>query len=114
MKKLLFVLALLTPVVLPAQEIVTLTAPIVKTANGCSLDTMLLDVTRSRIVVTLACAGGDPITKQYDSFTAPTGASLLTSLNRGNFSTNSLVKAVYNRLIADGVIAGTVSGVPQD
>lgn len=113
MKKILMALALLTPVVLPAQEAVTLTAPIVKTANGCALDTLILDVARSRIVVTLTCAGGDPITKQYDSFTTPTGASLLTSLNRGNFTVNSLTKAVYTRLITDGVIIGTVSGVPQ-
>lgn len=113
MKKLLLVLALLVPVVLPAQEAVTRTAPIVKTDTGCSLDTLILDVTRSRIVAQLVCPGGDPITKQYDSFTTPTGATLLTSLNRGNFSVNSLVKAVYNRLITDGVISGTVTGTAQ-
>lgn len=113
MKYLLLVLALLVPAVLPAQEAVTLTAPIVKTASGCTLDSLLLDVTRSRIVATLTCAGGDPITKQYDAFTTPTGATLLHSLNTGNFSVNSLIKAVYTRLITDGVIAGTVSGTPQ-
>jgi hypothetical protein len=43
-------------------------------------------VARSRIVATLVCPGGDPITKQYDSFSTPTGASLLTNLNRGNFT----------------------------
>lgn len=112
-KILLLVLALLVPVVLPAQEAVTLTAPIVTTASGCALDTLILDVTRARIVAVLTCAGGAPITKQYDSFTTPTGATLLHSLNTGNFSVNSLVKAVYNRLITDGVIAGTVSGTPQ-
>lgn len=104
---------LLVPVVLPAQEAVTLTTPIVKTASGCVLDTLLLDVTRSRVVATLTCAGGDPIAKQYDAFTTPTGATLLHALNVGTFSTNSLVKAVYTRLIADGVIAGTISGTPQ-
>src|SRR3954471_7574269 len=103
MKRLLLVFALLIPVVAPAQEVTTLTAPIVKTATVCSLDTLILDVARSRIVATLVCPGGDPITKQYDSFSTPTGASLLTNLNRGNFTVNSMIKAVYNRLIADGV-----------
>jgi hypothetical protein len=113
MKRIVLALVLLVPVVLPAQEAVTLTAPIVKTASGCTLDTLILDVARNRIVATLVCAGGDPITKQYDAFSTPTGATLLHALNIGNFSTNSLIKAVYNRLIADGVITGTVSGTPQ-
>jgi hypothetical protein len=113
MKQILLVLALLVPVVVPAQEVVTLTAPIVKSASGCTLDTLVLDVTRSRIVVLLTCAGGDPIGKTYDSFTTPTGATLLHSINSGNFSASSLVKAVYTRLIADGVITGTVGGIPQ-
>lgn len=96
-----------------AQEVVTLTAPIVKTAPSCNVDTVLIDVTRLRIVASLVCPGGDPIIKVYDSTTAPSGATLLHNLNTGNFSVNSLMKAVYNRLIADGVITGTISGVPQ-
>lgn len=104
---------------LDAQELVTLTVPIAKTAtSSCQLDDLDLDVdlatfANSRIVVSLTCNNGDRITKQYDQFSTPTGAALLTSLNRGNFTTNSLIKAVYNRLTADGVISGTVSGVPQ-
>lgn len=113
MKHILLVLLLLIPVVASSQELVTLTAPIVRSTSGCVLDSLLLDVGRNRIVASLVCAGGDPISKQYDAFSTPTGATLLHSLNIGNFSTNSLIKAVYNRLITDGVIAGTVSGIPQ-
>lgn len=99
---------------LHAQEAVTLSTPIVKTASGCSLDTLLLDVTRNRIVATLVCPGGDPISKQYDSFTTPTGATLLHTLNISNFSgATSMIKAVYNRLNTDGVVVGTVTGTPQ-
>jgi hypothetical protein len=97
-----------------AQESVSLTTPIVKTAtSSCALDVLTLDVTRSAIFATLRCNNGDVVQKTYDGGTTPTGASLLTTLNRGNFTTNSLIKAVYNRLIADGVIVGTVAGTPQ-
>lgn len=108
-------IALLTPIAF-AQEAVTLTVPIVKTAtSSCSLDSLLLDVPRGRIVASLTCNNGDAVVKQYDSFSTPTGASLLTTLNRANNSVGnpSMIAKVYNRLIADGVITGTVSGVPQ-
>jgi TRAP-type mannitol/chloroaromatic compound transport system permease large subunit len=112
MKKLLLVFFLLVP--LSAQELVTLSTPIMKpSTSSCNLDMLNLDVTRSTIVVNLVCNNGERISKQYDSFTTPTGAVLLHQLNIGNFSTNSLMKAVYNRLITDGVIVGTISGVPQ-
>lgn len=114
MKKILvLLLLLLAPTILPAQEVVTLATPQVKTAPACALDTLILDVTRSRIVAQLVCPGGDPINKQYDSFSTPTGATLLSQVNRGNFTINSLIKVVYQRLIADNVISGTVSGTPQ-
>lgn len=116
-KSLLFaaLLVLLTPLAF-AQEAVTLTVPIVKTAtSACSLDSLLLDIPRGRIVASLTCNNGDTVIKQYDQFSAPTGASLLTTLNRSNNSVGnpSLIAKVYNRLIADGVIAGTVGGTPQ-
>lgn len=110
----LLALGLSVPVLLPAQEVVTLSTPQVKTAPSCTLDTVILDITRSRIVAQLVCPGGDPISKQYDAFSTPTGATALTSINRGNFSgATSLIRFVYNRLITDGVISGTVSGTPQ-
>lgn len=100
---------------LQGQEAVTLTAPIVKTStSSCALDSMVLDVARSRITVLLTCNNGDLVTKQYDGFTTPTGATLLSSLNvSANSAGNSLIKKVYARLIADGVIAGTVTGTAQ-
>lgn len=99
--------------VLFAQEAVTLTAPVVKTATTCALDSVFIDIKNLRILATLEMNTGDTLTKQYDSTTTPTGASLLTSLNRGNFSVNSLIKAVHNRLILDGVCVGTITGSPQ-
>lgn len=103
-----------------AQEIVTLTTPIAKpsTAN-CQLDELHLypevPFSTSRIVVSVRCNNGDTITKQYDEFTVPTGATLLTTLNRSNNSVGntSLINKIYIRLGLDGVVVGTVSGVVQ-
>lgn len=97
-----------------AQELVTLSVPVVKTStSSCALDYLTLDVGNSRILVVLKCNNADVIQKVYDDTTTPKGAALLTNLNRGNFSTNSLIKAVYNRLIQDSVITGSISGTPQ-
>jgi hypothetical protein len=96
-----------------AQEIVTLTTPAVQTATTCTVTFIGLELTTNRITVNVQPNVGSQITKVYDASTVPTGASLLSTLNRSNFTTNSLIKAVYNRLSTDGVCAGTVSGTPQ-
>jgi hypothetical protein len=94
-------------------ETVTPPAPITKPSiNGYTLDYLTLDVGQSRILCVVKSDTGETIQKVYDSTTTPTGLSLLSTLNKSNFTTNSLIKAVFNRLIADGVIAGTVSGTP--
>ena len=114
MKKLILLILLIIPSIVISQEVVTLSTPIIKpNTSSCNVDVITLDVTNSRIVINLVCNNYERIAKQYDSFTTPTGATLLHALNIGNFSTNSLMKAVYNRLITDGVIIGTISGVPQ-
>jgi len=104
----------------PAQERVDLTAPITKPSTlNCALDYLTLDpdlVTpvNGRIMAVLHCDNGDTIQKVYDATTTPTGQTLLSTLNTSNNSTGtSLIKRVYNRLITDGVITGTVSGTPQ-
>jgi predicted anti-sigma-YlaC factor YlaD len=97
-----------------AQEIHTLTTPATVTTSTYALRYVGLDVAGNRIVVEAVSNTGVVVSKTYDSSTSPTGATLLHSLNTANFTVNSLVKAVFNRLIADGVIpAGSVSGTPQ-
>jgi hypothetical protein len=98
-----------------AQERVDLTAPIAKTSTqNCALDYFVIDVGNSRIKVDLKCNNGDVVSKTYDATTTPTGASLLTALNTSNNSAGtSLIRRIYNRLTADGIITGTISGVPQ-
>ena len=55
-------------------------------------------------------------TGKISSFTynGAVAVTLLTQLNRGNFSVTSMQKAIINRLVADGFLpAGSVSGTPQ-
>ena len=95
-------------------EQVDLTAPIVHgNTTNLHLGRIAIDIDASAVVATLTGANGDTVTKVYDATTNPTGASLISTLNTSNNSTTSLIRRVYNRLIADGVIAGTVSGTPQ-
>lgn len=44
---------------------------------------------------------------------SPTGATLLKAQNKMNFSVNSRQKRIFQQLITDNVIAGTVTGVPD-
>ena len=96
-------------------EQVDLTSPVVTTVASYKLDTVTLDVRNMQIVCTLSGANGEtPISKTYNNATSPTGAALLSSLNTSNNSAGtSLIKRVYNQLIASGTLAGTVSGSPQ-
>ena len=94
-------------------EILTLTTPITPPTNSTyTIDRITIDVIALSIMVQLLGTNGEALSKVYDSTTNPTGATLLHALNTGNFSVNSLMKAVYNRLIADGVLTGSVSGTP--
>src|SRR2546423_613325 len=115
MRRLVLLVALLIAVPVLAQEAVTLTTPITKPSiTTYQVATVLIDLQRSAIVATLTGSNGETLVKTYDAGTTPTGATLLHSLNIGNFSgATSLIHAVYNRLNTDGIVVGAVSGVPQ-
>lgn len=107
--KIVLAILLLLARPLGAQERVDLTTPIVRTATTCTIDYALLSVRSSTVVVGLVC-GTEDKTKTYDATTTPTGLSLLTALNKANLTTRSLVQRLYDRLILDGVLVGTVAG----
>jgi hypothetical protein len=98
-----------------AQEAVNLTIPQTITVTSKHVGTICENFDANTILAEVHNASHAVVaSKLYDSTTTPTGATLLHNLNTGNFSVNSLMKAVYNRLIVDGVIeAGTVAGSPQ-
>jgi hypothetical protein len=95
-------------------ELVTLTAAEVPPSNTrYKLDTLTLNLTQNTIAVHLVGENGEVKDAVYGPSTSPTGATLLSSLNTSNNTSTSLVKRVYQRLIADGVLAGSISGSPQ-
>lgn len=113
MKRLFLALVLLVPTLVGAQELVTLTTPVAKTQTTCRVSVISLDLDRLSVTATVTFNTGETAQKAYDAASTPTGATLLHNLNTGNFSVNSLMKAVYTRLATDNVCVGTVSGLPQ-
>lgn len=117
MKKLLFplLLAFSFSAGAIAQETVTLTTPITSTITAKHVGIVCENLDNSSIYVQIENISNTTlVTKTYDATTVPAGATLLHQLNVGNFSINSMMKAVYNRLITDGIIeAGSVTGSPQ-
>lgn len=102
--------------VITGQERVDLTTPVTPpTLSNYHLERLIIDVDLCVISAQLKGTNGEALVKIYNSTTVPTCATLLTQLNKANFSGGnpSLIRVIYNRLITDGVIVGTVSGVPQ-
>lgn len=96
-------------------ERVDLTAA--ETKPNCTfyeLERMILDVKQKSIAVQLLGTNGETKSVVYNATTNPTGQSLLSTLNTSNNSAGtSLIKRVYNRLLTDGHLVGTVSGAPE-
>jgi hypothetical protein len=95
---------------LTAQERISLTTPIPQPAQvvGYTVSALLLKWEPTpQIVVTLRGEDGKYTDQVYEGATATT---LMTALNKANLSTRSLNQRIFDRLIADGRIAGTVAG----
>ena len=92
-----------------AGEQVDLTTP--ETCTNYRLANLFLDWDGQMIMVCLRCAAtGKVLTFTYSGTEA---RNLMIALNKANLSTNSLQKRVMDKLIADGKIAGSVSGAPD-
>jgi len=98
-----------------AQERADLTTPVTRPAvTNYRIQSLLIEPIAGRITVDLLADNGEHVVKVYNQDTTPTGAALISTLNTSNNSAGtSLVRRVFNRLITDGVIVGTVSGTPQ-
>jgi len=130
MKQLALVLLLLLPALVGAQEIVTLTTPETKATNpNYRVASFAMDVDAGMLSITLK--GVDdvaypPVSCTYSTSTNPTGASLITGLNKANLSsvyasnatTGSLKQRIFHRLAVMGesatvcnkAIVGTMAG----
>ena len=72
-----------------------------------TIDSLHLNWGQSAIDITLKDNLGATLTFSYGN-----AAALMLALNTANLSIKSLYRRVLERLIADGKIAGTISGTP--
>jgi len=80
-----------------------------RSASTLQVDSLLLNWRDKRIVVHL----GDGNLQKMVEYTGAEAENLMITLNKANLTTNSLHKRVINKLIADGHIAGSISGSPD-
>ena len=73
------------------------------------IDRLVLDWAAACIDITLRDNVGGTITATYSGQKA---TDLMLILNTANLTTNSLHKRTLTKLIADGKLAGTISGTP--
>jgi hypothetical protein len=64
----------------------------------------------SSIYVRLRGTNGESFDRLYEGAAA---LALINQLNTANLSTQSLERRILLRLIADGVVSGTISGAPD-
>lgn len=93
-------------------ERVDLSTPIVKPdVTTYEIGSLLLELRPNpRIVVTLVGSDG---TGKVHEYTGSEALTMLRALNTAPLNVKSLHRRVMERLIADGVIGGTISGVPD-
>jgi len=93
-------------------EQIDLTSPLV--ANPTQTSILKLDsfyYSRSRAVMRVEVIGNN-IMKPYE-YSGPVATDLINLLNKANCSATSFDKRIFNRLIADGYLSGTISGTPD-
>lgn len=91
-------------------EQVDLTVPITPpTSSSYTVVSILFDKRGSHIEARLVDNTGKDAVFTYDGIVA---TNLMIALNKANMATISLEKRIFNQLIADGKLSGTVSGVP--
>lgn len=77
--------------------------------NDLTIARLVLDWNAQTIVILLLKSGA---TKEV-VYSGPTAVTMMTALNKVNLSTKSLHKRILEQLIADGHLAGTISGTPD-
>lgn len=94
-----------------AQERVNLTAPETKPSNTAyHIARLTLDWDGARIDIVLVGVNGEQNTITYNAVAA---TNLMIALNKANLTTRSLNQRIFDKLIADGFLAGTVAGAVQ-
>lgn len=98
-----------------SQELVTLSPPIPSVTSYTITEVQLTwgdgTPTTCRIIIRLKPnVGGTEMRHDYMNDQACT---LIRALNKANLSTISLQRRIFNQLISDGVLSGSVTGTPE-
>ena len=92
-------------------EVLNLTVPIVPSSiSSYKVVFLQLDWGEKSILVKLRGTNGEQFSYSYNGDEAN---DLMVALNTVNLSTISLQRRIMQRLIADGVLVGSVSGSPD-
>lgn len=92
-------------------EIITLASPItMPSITDYRVVQLTFDWTNPAIGIGLRGSNGESAQFQY---TGAQATALMIALNKANLSVKSLHRRVIEQLIADGKLAGTVSGSPD-
>lgn len=92
-------------------ETITLTTPAVpEVVTLYQVVYLELDWEHARIVVKLLAPDGKRIAHNYTGLAATT---LMRQLNKVDLSAMSLHRRILQRLVADGVIVGSIAGAPD-
>lgn len=92
-------------------ELITLSVPITTPSiTDYRVVQLTLDWTNPAIVIGLRGGNGESQSFQYTGATATT---LMQQLNVANLSVKSLHRRIIERLVADGKLAGAISGSPD-
>jgi hypothetical protein len=108
----IFAMLLCFAVPVYAAEQIDLTAPIT-TPSITYFKVVRLDCDweNARISVYLkSSSSSERLAFYYDGAEA---TALMTQMNKKNFTTTSMQKTILNKLVADGFLAGTISGSPD-
>jgi len=93
-------------------EQLDLTTPTLATPgiNNFVVSKLILDRDGNRISIFLLADNGERIIHNFHDSEA---TNLMIALNKANLTSNSLQKRILQKLLDDGVFAGTISGSPD-
>ena len=87
-------------------ETIKLTTP--ETVLNYSLVYLRLNFKKGKVVLMLEGENGKEVRFVFNDYTAQ-----LNALNTANLSIKSLIKRIFEKLIEDGSLIGTIEGIPD-
>jgi len=98
-------------------ETLTLDTPITRSSiGGFTISRIILTWEPPRLVQ-VELVGDDGVERRAfawsDTAEEATATQMITGLNKANLSLKSLHRRIYERLVSDGYLAGTIAGSPD-